>query len=1662
VSGPPRAGAQAKPIDELVRIDGLTLPILDGPFTFDEDDFILYGMLLDPVYMPELLWKSPSNYEYHGQFRVRDYQYILNRLDDEYAIVACSRSVGKALGASEPVLTPSGWVPISTLRPGDLVIGSNGKPTEVLGVYPQGPREMYSVEFTDDTHIRCDADHLWQVTCDTWNNPSGRGRKGPRTRTTAQILASKMRYKVPIVAPVEHPKSDLPIPPWLLGVFLGEGSFGGSTLGFSQSEQDIVQRVESELVETGLGELVYVDHYDYRVRRLGGTGTKHNGGAKLRQIFASLGMVGVHCADLYIPPEYLTAALEDRLALFQGLADADGTVTQAGGVEISITSASLAQGIRQLALSLGGRARIRRATAGYRKDGIYHRCRDRYRVTCSFRNDVMPFWAARKATIYKERYAQRKRDTHWRGIRAIERAGRDMATCIKVAAEDGLFVARDYILTHNTVAEIIHAEIHVFKSYEKLLITAPELIHLLPLTDQVEDNIMDNPLLSELLDVRQSGQTGFTHRPFQASFIDGTKITGRIPKRDGPQPIETPVATPQGWTTMGDLQPGDEVIGSDGRPARVLAVTTTWEAPVYRVCFSDGSQTLTDIHHRWRVRTDNTGDRIMQTGDLMKAIDGPPKGTGGSLNMFRVPPTPIVQYAPRSEPLPIDPYVLGVLLGDGGISQKSARITSIDEPIFDEVRSRLPNGHGLTILGEKDRLIVGPARGRPNLILRGLRQLELLGTTSHTKFIPEIYMRATVAERLDLLRGLLDTDGTVKNGGATLVAASERLVKDASELTRSLGGWASSGYDYRQGPQTIVDSDGRVYDFEGGTYWRATLRVRGMNPFLLPRKAALYRVDGRQRHRSINAVVPAGVRTVKCIKVDAADETYLTEELLPTLNTGMKGQHTEKLIVEEGQDYPARGWVEATEAQPLSAPVLTSQGFVPMGSLGPGDLVIGSDGKPTVVLDIARQEAREVYRVHFSDGAWAECDKEHLWTVRCNRDVERGIWRTLATGEIEASLARGRGFGSVKQPWFVARPPIVQMEERDLPLDPYLLGLLLGDGSLRHGSVQFATNDEELVVAVRALIDKEEELVQDRRYQYRIRRRHHGSRWRLPRTRHALIEMGMWGHLAPNKFVPDVYLRGSMTQRLALLQGLIDTDGYVGEDGAAVFGSTSLRLADAVVQLVWSLGGALRRRVTPDRRGFRDMHMVRFRLPASLCPARLTRKAHCSAINTDTMRRYVIAVERLARWEPMQCLQLASADGLYITKDMLLTHNTVNYDARDRNGNSAFRYWVYGVHSGDKSSGFDERARSHLYKKIKVTSLRRSDWGPERKANAVASFGGTSSPDYKRNILGEPGAGTTAYFVASRLLACVDQNVARGEKPGSDYNDNLYVKQIFRAEELDELGMQIGDLLDLPEIETGGWWAGVDVGLTESPTVISLFAEWHYQRKPRITLMRKYTLERFRERQIREALYAITWHLGSRLLGVGVDVTGLGRPLFQAMEDDELCPPRLKQISAGYVFNAKVEVGVDPDMVVEQQGVLRDHLGNMVKIVEDELTGEQKFVVMMPFIQASTKFIAEEVDSGRLLLPFDVDVTTDMLQESKQRVERIGQRGETGGASAKKGDRFHILDSFRTAFYRRRQDEIIAQLVPKAQDDVLDLVLDGGPAPLDYTPQQLRELLGLG
>lgn len=384
---------------------------------------------------------------------------------------------------------------------------------------------------------------------------------------------------------------------------------------------------------------------------------------------------------------------------------------------------------------------------------------------------------------------------------------------------------------------------------------------------------------------------------------------------------------------------------------------------------------------------------------------------------------------------------------------------------------------------------------------------------------------------------------------------------------------------------------------------------------------------------------------------------------------------------------------------------------------------------------------------------------------------------------------------------------------------------------------------------------------------------------------------------------------------------------------------------------------------------------------------------------------------------------------------------TLNADAVDKYGKPRWRFWAYGVHSGDRSSGFAERAKSGAFTTIQVTALMRPDWGKERKEMAVAAYGGTSSPDYRRNILGEPGAAASAYFVISRLMSTVDQQVERGEVSGSDYNVKEYKTELFRYEEMEDLGLSVAEAIDLPS-NYKSVHVGVDLGLTSSPTVISLFTETMVEKKMRLKLFRRISLERFRPRQIREVLYAIAWTYGGALMSVGIDSTGLGLPIFQDIEDDEIAPPHLLDVARGYFFNSKVPVNVSPEHVFrdESSGVVRDQYGNMVK--EETLPdGSKRFVTMTPFISASTGYLRNWVDSGYLMLPFDTEVISDMMQETRQRVDRLSQSAERGSQNMRKGNAFHILDSFRAMAMAYHASEIEEVLAIPQQKPVLDAAL---------------------
>ena len=372
---------------------------------------------------------------------------------------------------------------------------------------------------------------------------------------------------------------------------------------------------------------------------------------------------------------------------------------------------------------------------------------------------------------------------------------------------------------------------------------------------------------------------------------------------------------------------------------------------------------------------------------------------------------------------------------------------------------------------------------------------------------------------------------------------------------------------------------------------------------------------------------------------------------------------------------------------------------------------------------------------------------------------------------------------------------------------------------------------------------------------------------------------------------------------------------------------------------------------------------------------------------------------------------------------------TVMKDHTDPEGRYDFTMTFYGVHASGQGGKFGELAKSPSYSVTTITRLQTPQWSKQEKDATAAMYGGTLGPDYRRNVLGEPGLSLSQFFVTARLFACVDQDRE------SRYNSVVFKDQEFHAEEVDQLiGVDgdLGVLLDLPDNLGQQVYGGMDVGLVADPTCIMLWAVLPDQhRKQRLQLVRMFHLWRFRERQIREVTYRIARQYGMTLRAFGQDITGLGLPLYQAMGDDEECPTHLREVSHGYTFNAKVPVAVDRNYVSEQGKQLVDQYGHIVEVVRDKWTGQESLVARMTMIEASTRYLRGFVDSGFLLLPFHNKLIGDFQGETEQRVKAMG-------LVKKKPSAFHMLDAARAMAMAYKQGEIEEQVYARPTSPVYD------------------------
>lgn len=327
---------------------------------------------------------------------------------------------------------------------------------------------------------------------------------------------------------------------------------------------------------------------------------------------------------------------------------------------------------------------------------------------------------------------------------------------------------------------------------------------------------------------------------------------------DGPQPLYSKVLTPHGWTTMGELKIGDEICGTNGTKQKVLEIYPKGLKQIVQITTYDNRTVECCEDHLWKITTKNGKEKILSTADLMKDYTKKSKIGESSYKYFI--PISVVEFN-NDNHLPLDPYFVGVLLGDGSLSEKSDIEISLGykkEHIIEKLK--LPNDCNFSKTLYKKKNSFKITFNKSVLLNNSLIELGLLGTNSYTKFIPKSYLFSSIKNRKKLLQGLLDTDGHINTRGLfEYSTVNKQLFLDFIELCRSLG---------------------------IQTYQQKLERKPGNGSYS---NRPIYRViqlKGYKHGIKISKIEILKKQTeMQCIKVSNDDHLYITDDYLTTHNT---------------------------------------------------------------------------------------------------------------------------------------------------------------------------------------------------------------------------------------------------------------------------------------------------------------------------------------------------------------------------------------------------------------------------------------------------------------------------------------------------------------------------------------------------------------------------------------------------------------------------------------------------------------------------------------------------------------------------------------------------------------------------------------------------------
>jgi phosphate starvation-inducible protein PhoH len=395
-------------------------------------------------------------------------------------------------------------------------------------------------------------------------------------------------------------------------------------------------------------------------------------------------------------------------------------------------------------------------------------------------------------------------------------------------------------------------------------------------------------------------------------------IVAGLPGSGKAQPLDALILCENGYKKMGDVKIGERIYSNDGQLYNILNIYSQGEKDIYKVSFSDGSSTECCKEHLWLTQTSR--DRSGQKKINRKAYKSPKEGNlktteeiaktlmyGINTNCIKknhsIPITNAINF--NKKDLDIHPYFLGVLLGDGCFRSTSISITSMDEELINKCNNilKLDNYYLFKMkISENAKYDYRVSNfNKINNYIHKVDKLNLYKLKSDKKFIPEIYKFSSIEDRIDLLNGIMDTDGTVRKDGTSydISLSSLKLIEDIKFIVESLGGICNKirtkQGKYKKNNEIIICKMSYRISFRLPNY---------INPFSLSRKKNLVKLKEKYFPvRYITNVEFIGKKEAQCILVDSPTHLYITNDFIVTHNTYVAVSYALNLLKKKESPY---------------------------------------------------------------------------------------------------------------------------------------------------------------------------------------------------------------------------------------------------------------------------------------------------------------------------------------------------------------------------------------------------------------------------------------------------------------------------------------------------------------------------------------------------------------------------------------------------------------------------------------------------------------------------------------------------------------------------------------------------------------------------------------